>query len=488
MSATAQLKPAPLPRYARLDAALAEGAGVVLLAVADAALVYGSYAAATLVRESWLTRFDWFAARGELVAVETYLLFLPIYLLIFAVSGLYTRRTASMEESVITLRACFYATVCALVLASVAHLSQLFSRTVIAMAACLAAAAVPAGRYALKRLLAKWPEWQRPVVLLGVNPNGLRAAADLAADPATGYRVKAIFSETPAVAEWPVWRVASLDEAIALSRERGIRSFILCEDPSNRETFLRRFSLLEEFAKEVRIAAADQSLHTWRIESEVLKSSFLLHYENPLTNPFNRVLKRALDLGAGLLLTVIAAPWMLAIAAVIRVSSGSPILYRQMRLGRGGRRFPLIKFRTMSQDAEEALPRLLASDPEAARQFAAACKLRDDPRVTREGRWLRRSSLDELPQLWNVLRGQMSLVGPRPRPLNEAGRYESEITSYCRVPCGLTGLWQISGRSDLSDQERVRLDLFYVRNWSIWLDVVILARTIGYLLRPRGAY
>jgi undecaprenyl-phosphate galactose phosphotransferase len=163
-------------------------------------------------------------------------------------------------------------------------------------------------------------------------------------------------------------------------------------------------------------------------------------------------------------------------------------LFRSERLGRGGRRFACLKFRTMCTDAQERLLRILGEDENASREYAASFKLRHDPRATRAGAWLRRTSLDELPQLWNVLRGEMSLVGPRPIMPAEIEKYDTDRTNYFRVKCGLTGLWQTSGRSDLDYAERVRLDVFYIRNWNVWLDLVILARTAVQVLRPKGAY
>jgi exopolysaccharide production protein ExoY len=198
--------------------------------------------------------------------------------------------------------------------------------------------------------------------------------------------------------------------------------------------------------------------------------------------------KRGLDiLGAGTLLLLIL-PVTLVIALIVR-RDGGPILFRHTRVGLGGRRFPCLKFRSMVLDADKRLAELLAADPAAAEEWATRRKLPRDPRITRIGRFLRRTSLDELPQLLNVLRGEMSLVGPRPVVPEELDLHYSPAaaSAYCEMRPGITGLWQISGRSDTTYAERVTLDTRYVRGWSVLLDVKILLKTIPAVLNRRGA-
>jgi lipopolysaccharide/colanic/teichoic acid biosynthesis glycosyltransferase len=176
------------------------------------------------------------------------------------------------------------------------------------------------------------------------------------------------------------------------------------------------------------------------------------------------------------------------IALAIFLQDGGPVLFAHRRIGRGGKPFFCYKFRSMAVDAESRLAELLARDPAAREEWARDHKLRDDPRVTPLGAFLRRSSLDELPQLFNVLQGTMSLVGPRPIVDAEISRYGKRFHHYCAVKPGITGLWQVSGRSDLSWEDGLRLDLYYVENWSLAADVVILWKTIGAVMASRGAY
>lgn len=198
--------------------------------------------------------------------------------------------------------------------------------------------------------------------------------------------------------------------------------------------------------------------------------------------------KRALDLILVVIVGVFALPVAALLSLLIKLDSPGPVFFGHSRIGRHGKTFKAWKFRSMMTDGEELLERHLSENPLAAREWRATQKLRDDPRVTRMGRILRLASLDELPQVWNVLLGQMSFVGPRPIVENEVVHYGADFQSYKRVQAGITGLWQVSGRSDTTYAERVSLDSYYARNWSVWLDLCILVRTIPAVLFRKGAY
>jgi Undecaprenyl-phosphate galactose phosphotransferase WbaP len=203
-------------------------------------------------------------------------------------------------------------------------------------------------------------------------------------------------------------------------------------------------------------------------------------------HPVGRAMKIGLDFIVAALALLLLSPLLLAIAGIVK-ADGGPALYAQTRVGRAGRRFRCLKFRTMVVDAEQRLRELLAADTAAAAEWASTRKLIADPRVTGIGALLRRTSLDELPQLLNVLTGDMSLVGPRPIVEAELARYADDVASYRAVRPGITGLWQVSGRSQTSYARRVQLDVQYVKNWSLPRDLAILLRTIPAVLSRRGA-
>ena len=200
-----------------------------------------------------------------------------------------------------------------------------------------------------------------------------------------------------------------------------------------------------------------------------------------------RLAKRALDLVGSIILIVFFMPHMCLMAVLVKMADGGPILFAQTRIGRNGQRFKCLKFRTMVVDAEEALKTYFDRYPDARREWIETQKLRVDPRVTPIGRFLRKTSFDELPQLLNVLAGQMSLVGPRPIIEEEIPRYGDKILAYMTVRPGLTGLWQVSGRSNCSYEERVALDAKYISEWRLRSDFVILLRTVPVLLRQDGS-
>ncbi|MCA2213854.1 sugar transferase [Jidongwangia harbinensis] len=210
----------------------------------------------------------------------------------------------------------------------------------------------------------------------------------------------------------------------------------------------------------------------------------MLHVEHPRLHGGIRLVKELVDRVGALLLLVLFGPLLLGTALCVRLTSRGPVLFRQVRVGRDGREFRIFKFRSMYVDAEARLAELRHLNEYDGVLF----KMRDDPRVTPVGRWLRRFSLDELPQLLNVLAGQMSLVGPRPPLPAEVAAYADDVRRRLAVKPGMTGLWQVSGRSDLPWEEAVRLDLRYVENWSLSLDLVILLRTMTAVVRSSGAY
>jgi Undecaprenyl-phosphate galactose phosphotransferase WbaP len=200
------------------------------------------------------------------------------------------------------------------------------------------------------------------------------------------------------------------------------------------------------------------------------------------------VLTEIMNFVVALLALVFLAPLMIAVAVAVYAQDGGPVLFAHRRIGRDGRHFFCLKFRSMAIDAERRLADLLASDPQARAEWEKDHKLRDDPRVTRLGAFLRKSSLDELPQLFNVLRGEMSLVGPRPIVDGEISKYGRRFSCYCAVKPGITGLWQVSGRNDTTYRTRVAMDCVYAERRSVWMDVVVLFCTVPAVLTRRGSY
>lgn len=277
--------------------------------------------------------------------------------------------------------------------------------------------------------------------------------------------------------------IGGIDDVLDVARRRRVAAVLVAGAvPGGRERIRRLGWQLEADGIELVVSSPLADVTSARVHERPVDGLPLMHVEMP--DYSRRAGKRAFDLAGAALGIVLLAPVFGLVALAIRVDDGGPVLFRQTRVGRGGAPFSICKFRTMCVDAEQRLADLRTRNDGAGPLF----KLHDDPRVTRVGRFLRRTSLDELPQLWNVLVGTMSLVGPRPALPSEVERYRDFDDRRLLVTPGITGLWQVSGRSDLDWAEGVRLDQYYVENWSFLHDVVILARTLPSVLRSRGAY
>lgn len=280
--------------------------------------------------------------------------------------------------------------------------------------------------------------------------------------------------------------LGAVSQAIA---DLDIEDVVVAIPALPRERLLHLIALCEGRVQSIRLVPDLFGLASVGVEAEDLDGMLLLHMRWNLAKPWNLLIKRLFDLSVATAVAIALAPVLIATAIAIRIESPGPIFFVQERLGRGRRRFGCVKFRTMYADNEARLQSHLADDQGASAEWKEFAKLKSlDPRVTRVGRFLRRSSIDELPQLINVIRRDMSLVGPRPYLPSETERMGDLAETILKAPPGVTGLWQVSGRNNLSFEQRVRLDEYYVRNWSLWMDVVVLLKTVRAVLRGDGAY
>jgi exopolysaccharide biosynthesis polyprenyl glycosylphosphotransferase len=279
--------------------------------------------------------------------------------------------------------------------------------------------------------------------------------------------------------------VLGMHEVAKVARNVGADTVIIAGQPKGGANFIRNLAWqLEGTATDLVLASQLTDVAGPRIHFRPVEGLPLIHVEIPQFEGGKHVLKRAFDIvasGAGI---VLLAPMFLVIALLIKLEDGGPVFFRQERVGRNQHTFKMVKFRSMVTTAETDLATLVEKNQGNGLLF----KLKDDPRVTGVGRVIRKYSLDEFPQLWNVLIGEMSLVGPRPPLPREVESYESHVARRLYIKPGLTGMWQVNGRSDLSWDESVRLDLYYVENWSLTGDLMIVWRTVKVLLKPVGAY
>ncbi|MBA2385361.1 MAG: sugar transferase [Actinobacteria bacterium] len=279
-------------------------------------------------------------------------------------------------------------------------------------------------------------------------------------------------------------QLGTLDRLASILAEARPDELILSEGDFDEAAVLEIVESAHRAGVKVRLAPKTTELLIKRGEYVPGQGAPLFELRPPVHAGADWVVKRSFDLAVSLIVVVVGLPFLLLIAVAIKLDSPGPVLYRDRRIGVGQRTFAMLKFRTMVQDAAERQPELEQRNEAPGALF----KIREDPRVTRVGRLLRKYSLDELPQLLNVLAGEMSLVGPRPLPLRDSEKLEAWHRKRYLVLPGITGLWQISGRSNLTFDDLVRLDFYYIENWSIWLDISILVKTPLAVFSGRGAY
>ena len=416
---------------------------------------------------------------------------LALFWVAYGAAGLYPAVGISPVDEL--RRICLSTTFTYLVLGAGVFLfreGETYSRGVFLMAWVLSVLGVLLGRLILRQVCARLPWWGYPVLILGAGRTGELVVRTLQNHPGFGLKPLAVLDDNPEVYKEvsgiPILGPLSLAPIIA--RERDIHYAIVAMPGVRRERLL---TILEQHASTfphlLMIPDLFGVASLW-VGTKDLGGMLGLEIQQRLLLPGPRMVKALLDVMLTLLVGILLLPVIITIAILVKLDSPGPIFYSQKRLGQEGTYFKAWKFRSMVQNADEVLEAHLAVDDELRQQWQADHKLRYDPRITRVGCFLRRTSLDELPQLWNVLRGEMSLVGPRPIVDEEISRYAEKYDLYTQVLPGLTGLWQVSGRNNVSYSERVNLDSYYVRNWSVWLDIYILLRTIWVVLIGEGAY
>jgi exopolysaccharide biosynthesis polyprenyl glycosylphosphotransferase len=302
-----------------------------------------------------------------------------------------------------------------------------------------------------------------------------------------GYQVVGFVDDDPAKQGTDIGRFRALggtDDLLRAIQEEAVDEVIVTLPWTSHRKIVNIMSHCERRGVRAKIVPDLFQMSLNRVDLDEINGIPLIGVKEVSIRGWNLAVKRALDVVLSVIALTLLSPLFLIIAILIRRDSPGPILFRQVRVGRQGQLFTLYKFRSMRWDAEQMRPRLATLNEATGPLF----KIRDDPRLTRIGRFLRRTSLDEWPQLYNVLRGEMSLVGPRPAIPAEVEQYRDWHRKRLEVSPGVTGLWQVSGRSELTFDEMVMLDLFYAENWSLLLDLKILAKTIPTVILGTGAY
>lgn len=428
----------------------------------------------------------------DLLFIQSVVPSVAVWIVMRGILGLYP---GYGYDSVERLRRHFYS-----VLATVSIIAVLFlgfgvessiSRLMVVIAFVGILLLPPVSRKLTMLLLYAAGLWGRRVIVVSYQDTGIEFVEMLRKEWGLGFNPVALFDSdlVPAGSDFEETAYAkTVSSVIAFSQRNGVDTAIFATPYTRREQLEKMVRQASESLRYVLVIPNLGGVTNSAVKARDLAGTFAVEVKHNLLDPWARRLKRAIDLfGAGLGGLAIS-PLLVAIAVMIKIESKGNVLYGHRRLGPGNQHFYCLKFRTMHADADSVLEEYLAKDPALREEWERNHKLRDDPRVTKVGRILRKTSLDELPQLWNVLVGEMSLIGPRPIVDDEIPRYKDGYELYRRIRPGMSGFWQVSGRSDTDYDERVGMDTYYVRNWSVWLDVVILIRTVSIVLKGRGAY
>lgn len=377
-------------------------------------------------------------------------------------------------------------------LAVIAFAKWYFSRYVWLMTWVFAAALVPLFRMSIKYILHSLGLWMRDTWIIGSGKNAQEAYKAINSENNLGLKVVGFvniedgnnFNHTI-----DGIRVVNVDKTWLVTVNKHTQFIVAVE---NHQSDIRNNWLREFMIRGYRYVSVIPTLRGMPLDSTDMSFIFshevmIFRVQQNLAKWSSRALKRAFDIIGSVSIIIVLSPVLLYICQKVKKDGGSAI-YGHERVGKGGKPFKCLKFRSMVVNSKEVLEKLLANDSNAKAEWDATFKLKDDPRITKIGQFLRRTSLDELPQLFNVLKGEMSLVGPRPIITAELERYNDEVDYYLLSKPGMTGLWQVSGRSDVDYDTRVYLDAWYVKNWSMWNDIAILFKTISVVLKKDGAY
>lgn len=354
----------------------------------------------------------------------------------------------------------------------------------------------PPARFCTRKIVSRFKWWGERVVIIGMNQQGRSIYEFLEQQPQRGLKPLGIVDDDTS----EYWRqhgnerfefLGGVDELVSICRKRQCH-WVIAAVAETEDSEVRHILAHGSLIPNLVVVNSNLAMPTMWVESFDAAGLAGVHIRDRMLFPFQRILKRLFDfVFSALLLLLLSGPLIMCIALGIKLTSPGPVFFQHHgRIGRSGRTFGAWKIRTMVLDADEVLKNHLASCPEAKAEWERDLKLKNDPRIIPGlGRFLRRTSLDELPQLYNVLKGEMSLVGPRPiYTAEEVEKFNEHYPMYLRVRPGLTGLWQVSGRNNTSYEDRIRLDTYYVRNWSLWLDYFILLRTVRTVFLREGSY
>lgn len=414
----------------------------------------------------------------------TYSMYLPAVLLVFYAASLYPGIMIAPEEEVKRFCICSFFCFMGIAVSIVVETKDRWAiSAALVIAVPFATLLLPTGREMAKRIFAKRHWWGVPVVIYSKNKDATVIVDRLLKRQDFGYKPAIIITDLKDhVDEYngiPVF--SSSNELFDVIKKLNLKVAIICDYDKNLDE-------ISSYYRYTIVIPKKQIANTMSLHMRDFGGIMGFSTTHNLTKKGNLALKRILDIFLVILSLPIVIPLVLIISIAIKCTSKGPVFYGHMRVGKNGKPLKTWKFRSMVVDSDVQLKKILATDPVRAAEWEKDRKFVDDPRVTKVGKFLRKTSLDEIPQLWNIFLGQMSFVGPRPVTKPELKKYGKYANYVLSVKPGLSGMWQISGRSDTGYEERITLDTYYIQNWSIWLDIWIILKTVWVVLKGKGAY
>lgn len=424
--------------------------------------------------------------------VYLYIIVPTIFLCFLHASNTHIRSMPFWKMAQNVFWAILYSLLTIIMLMYFGKVADVVSRLFVGMTGIFSFVLILTVRYLFKVYINAQNLFQVPVLFVGAGRTAELVLKSFDHDSGFGYKILGFIDDHPISERLAQdFRIlGGFADAERIIQETGVQTVIITAPGLSSEEQVNLVNRIQPHVKHVSFVPnlIGTPIGSITVESLVDEKIMLLKVKNNLAHWHNRALKRAFDLAASLCGMVFVIPLGLLLCLLIYIDSPGPVIFAHRRIGRGGREFPCYKFRTMVPNAQTVLADYLYTHPAARAEWERDFKLKDDPRITRVGAFLRKTSLDELPQLINVIKGEMSLVGPRPIVTAEIEKYGDYIQDFYLVPPGITGMWQVNGRSDTTYEQRVAMDSWYVRNWSVWIDMVYLLKTIKVVLAQRGAY
>ena len=415
-----------------------------------------------------------------------------VFIIVLLLNSAYNMDKAYWDKIKIIFRSITIGIVVSIVLMYAGHIIDNVSRLFVGLSYIFILLYVIVLRYILIQILIKLKLLYIPILLVGAGKTAELVDRYHDRRLINYYKIIGFVDDNPKSSllaqKYP--RLGGFNDVEDVIKRYNVSTVLVCAPGLESKKLVSLVNRLQLLVKRVAFVPELFGLPASNISARGMmeEQAVVLRVQNNLARKSNRIMKRIFDIVATVCGGILILPIIAIVAVLIYLDSPGPIVFGHKRVGQGGKEFFCYKFRSMVPNAQEALEIYLKEHPEAREEWERDFKLKDDPRVTKIGKFLRKTSLDELPQLWNVLMGDMSLVGPRPIVRDEIVKYGDYINDFYLVPPGITGVWQVSGRSDTTYEERVLMDSWYVHNWSVWIDIVYLIKTVLAVVKGKGAY